>query len=143
MKTSTIPPQAPSWLLVDAEGQNLGRLAASVATLLRGKHKASFSPHQLCGDQVVVINAAKLDFHPVKLQRKQYAKHTGYIGHLKVTSLERMMKEKPEEVIERAVKGMLPSNRLRAQMLKRLHVSADDQHAHTAQTPSPVSLSSK
>lgn len=142
MKTSTVKPAAPKWILVDAEGQNLGRLATQVATMLRGKNKPSFSPHQVCGDHVVVINAEKLAIHPVKLRRKTYKKHSGYLGHLKTTTLDDMMEKKPEEVIERAVKGMIPANRLRPQMLKMLHVYKGSEHAHTAQKPEPLPLHS-
>ena len=140
MKTSTMKPPAPKWILVDAADKNLGRLAAQVASLLRGKHRPGFSPHQLWGDQVVVINASKLKFHPVKLRRKTYFKHSGYIGHLRATSLETMMEERPVQVIEKAVQGMLPKNRLRAQMLKRLHVFAESEHTHEAQKPVPLAV---
>lgn len=140
MKTSTIPVSAPKWLLIDAEGQSLGRLSAQVAMVLRGKHRPEFSPHQLCGDQVVVINAAKLDFHPTKLHRKEYHKHTGFLGHVKTISLKDLMAKDPTEVIRKAVKGMLPANRLRPQMLKRLHVYAESTHEHDAQKPVPFSL---
>lgn len=139
MKTSTVKPEAPKWILLDADGQNLGRLATKAASFLRGKHRPSFSPHQLCGDHVVIINASKLKFHPVKLRRKTYSKHTGYIGHLRTTSLDKMMQDRPTEVIERAVKGMLPSNRLRVSMLKRLHVFAEAEHKYDAQKPIPLS----
>lgn len=138
MKTSTLPITAPQWILIDANEQNLGRLATRVALLLRGKHKVSFSPHQPCGDHVVVINAGKLKFHPVKLYRKTYAKHSGFIGHLKVQSLGQLMEKDPADVIVRAVKGMLPANRLRIQLLKRLHVSVDEKHDHEAQKPVPI-----
>ncbi|MCF7844252.1 MAG: 50S ribosomal protein L13 [Kiritimatiellales bacterium] len=140
MKTSTIPTSAPKWLMIDAEGQSLGRLSTQVATLLRGKHRPEFSPHQLCGDQVVVINAAKLNFHPTKLHRKVYNRHTGFMGHLKTMNLKELMEKDPTQVIEKAVKGMLPANRLRPQMLKRLHVYVDDKHEHDAQKPVPFPL---
>ena len=142
MKTTIVKPSAPRWLLIDAEGQNLGRLAAEVAALLSGKHRPAFSPHQVHGDQVIVVNAAQLKFHPVKFRRKVYRKHTGYIGHLKTKSLGAMMEERPEEVIERAVKGMMPHNRLRKEMLKRLHVSAGLEHDHAAQQPENYRLAS-
>lgn len=141
MKTSTIPVQAPKWVIIDADGQSLGRVAAKVAHLLRGKHRPSFSPHQLCGDHVVVVNISKLGFHPTKLDRKTYTKHTGYIGHLRTTSLRKMMEDRPTEVMVKAVKGMLPSNRLATQMLKRLHVFAEAEHDHEAQQPEPLSIS--
>ncbi len=140
MKTSTLPPAAPQWLLVDAEGQNLGRLAAKVAHILRGKHRRAFAPHQLCGDQVIVLNASKLAFHPRKYLRKTYVDHTGYPGHLRRTSLRAMMEVRPTQVVERAVRGMLPKNRLRPQMLKRLHVFPGAEHPHAAQQPVPLSV---
>lgn len=140
MKTSTIPAPAPQWVIVDASDQSLGRIAARIAHVLRGKHRPSFSPHQLCGDHVVVINASKLALPQKKLMQKTYKKHTGYIGHLRSKTLGKMMEEGPEKVVELAVKGMLPSNRLRPQMLKRLHVSADENHKYEAQQPTPLPL---
>lgn len=139
MKTTTVKEPASKWVLIDAEGQNLGRLAARVAFILRGKHRATFSAHKVSGDNVIVINAAKLKFHPTKLFRKQYVSHSGYLGHMSMTSLERMMEKKPTSVIERAVRGMLPANRLRPTLLKRLHVYADAAHNHEAQKPEVIS----
>lgn len=141
MKTSHPKPADPKWILIDAEGQNLGRMATQIAMILRGKTKASFSPHQLCGDHVIVINAQKLHFHPTKHRRKVYVKHTGYIGHLKTWSLQEMIDKKPTEMVTRAVKGMLPKNRLANQMLKRLHVYAGSEHTHEAQKPEPLTVS--
>ncbi len=141
MRTSSPKPAEPKWILIDAEGQNLGRLAVKVAMILRGKNRASFSPHQLCGDQVVVINAAKLHFDSSKHRRKIYVKHTGYLGHIKTWSLQEMIDKKPTDMIEIAVKGMLPKNRLARQMLKRLHVFAGAEHSHEAQQPTVLSLS--
>ncbi len=140
MKTSMPKPAEPQWILIDAEGQNLGRLAAKVAMILRGKTKASFTPHQLCGDHVIVINARKLHFHPTKHRRKVYVKHTGYLGHIQTRSLQDMIDKKPTDMIKIAVKGMLPKNRLAQRMLKRLHVSADATHKHEAQTPVSLTL---
>ncbi len=135
MKTTTLKPADPKWVLIDAEGQNLGRMAAQIATILRGKNRASFSPHQLCGDHVIVINAQKLYFHPTKHRRKIYVSHSGYLGHLKTRSLKDMIEKKPTEMVEKAVKGMLPKNRLARKMLKRLHVYAEGEHQHEAQQP--------
>lgn len=134
-------PEAPKWLLVDAEGQSLGRLSAKVASVLRGKHKPSFSPHEIHGDHVVVVNAGKLQFHPTKLYRKKYYKHTGYTGNLKTSTLKEAMEKDPTKVIEKAVKGMLPDNRLRNKMLKRLHVFPESDHTLLAQKPVPLPLS--
>lgn len=141
MKTSTIPTQAPEWHVVDAENQSLGRMSAAIAHVLRGKHRPSFSPHQLCGDHVVVINVDKMALNARKLQQKEYVKHTGYLGHIKATPLKEMMQKKPETVLEKAVQGMLPKNKLRAQMLKRLHVFTGSEHSYAAQKPSPLSIS--
>ena len=138
MRTSTPKPPAPRWLLIDAEGQVLGRLAARVAMMLRGKHRPEFSPHLLAGDHVVVINAAKLKMSPSKFRRKTYFTHTGYIGHLRALPLEKMMEERPAEVIEKAVYGMLPGNRLRPLAMKRLHVLAGAEHRFSAQKPIPT-----
>ncbi|MDA1209075.1 MAG: 50S ribosomal protein L13 [bacterium] len=138
MKTSIIPTAEPKWVIVDAEGQTVGRIATKIASTLRGKHNLAFSPHQLCGDHVVVINAAKLAFPQKKLLQKLYRSHSGYLGHLKTTTLKQMMDKKPENVVTIAVRRMLPANRLRAQMLKRLHVYAEDQHKHEAQQPTPL-----
>lgn len=140
MKTSTIPVSAPTWIIIDASGQTLGSIATTAAHRLRGKHKPTFAPHQLCGDHVIVINASDLALEQRKLQQKTYYKHTGYLGHLKATSLKEMLEKHPERVIEHAIKGMLPKNRLRTQMLKRLHVFAGAEHTHEAQQPEPVSL---
>lgn len=140
MRTSYAKHGDPAWHVIDAKGQMLGKVAVAAATLLRGKHKASFAPHQLCGDHVVVINAAGLKFEGSKPMKKIYHKHTGYAGGLKSTSLEVMMRSEPTRVIEIAIKGMLPRNKMRAQQLKRLHVFADGNHTHEAQQPVPFSL---
>ena len=140
MRTTTVPVSAPQWFLVDAAGQSLGRLATAVAHVLRGKHKPSFSPHQLCGDQVIVINAKDLRFGGRQLQQKEYRSHSGYLGHLKATRLKDMVAKQPARVIELAVKGMLPKNKLRPLQLKRLHVYAAAEHKHEAQQPQPLPL---
>jgi large subunit ribosomal protein L13 len=140
MKTSTLKPQAPRWILLDAEGQVLGRLAVKIAHLLRGKHRAAYSPHQIHGDHVVVINARKLKMMPSKFRRKTYFKHSGYLGHMKVIPLQTMFQERPAELIEQSVRGMLPVNRLRPIALKHLHVFADAEHTFAAQKPSPLPL---
>ena len=140
MKTSTLPVTAPTWYIIDANEQNLGRVATKAAQVLRGKHKPSFSPHQVCGDTVIVINAGKLTFTPKKLLQKEYISHTGYFGHVKSIRLTDQLIKHPERVIELAVKGMLSKNRLRAQMLNRLHVFAGAEHVHAAQKPVPLPL---
>ena len=140
MKTSTPKPPAPKWLLIDADGQTLGKVAVKAAHILRGKHRVTFSPHQLLADHIVVINAGKLALPPKKGLRKTYYRHTGYPGNMKVTSLTSMMSRDSAFVIENAVKGMLEANRLRVQMLKRLHVYNDDKHPYEAQQPQAISL---
>jgi large subunit ribosomal protein L13 len=141
MKTSTLPPSAPAWHLIDAEGQSLGKIAVKAAMVLRGKHKVTFSPHQNCGDHVVIINAGKIALPPKKGMRKMYHRHTGYPGNMKHASLTDMLEKKPTFPIENAVKGMLDDNRLRRQILKRLHVFAESEHPYAAQKPAPLPLS--
>ncbi len=141
MKTTTVPVSAPHWHLVDADGQTIGFIASKVAHVLRGKHRPTFSPHQLCGDHVVIINIAKLAVTPEKGRRKTYFDHTGRLGSGSITSLAKMMEKSPEDVIHMAVYGMLPKNRLRPQMLKRMHLCAGPQHKYAAQKPQPLNLS--
>ena len=124
---------APKWHVVDARGQRLGRLASDVARVLQGKHSPNYSAHELTGDFVVVINAADIGISGNKLAQKIYYRHTGYVGHLKQRTLSEMLTRFPERVIERAVKGMLPRNRLARRMLRRLKVYATDTHPHEAQ----------
>lgn len=118
------------WHIIDAKGRVLGRLATEVAQLLMGKHKPIFSRHLDAGDFVVVINAAKVDVSGNKEKQKLYQRHSGYPGSLKSITLEEMLKTKPERVIEHAVKGMLPKNRLGNAMIKKLKVYAGDSHPH-------------
>ncbi|UPA22812.1 50S ribosomal protein L13 [Candidatus Peribacteria bacterium] len=140
MKTSTIKPEAPKWYLIDADGQTIGKVAVKAAHMLRGKHKVTFSPHQLCGEHIVVINAAKMKLPPKKGLRKTYHRHTGFPGNMKHVTLDVMMEKKPEYVVENAVKGMLEDNRLRREILKRLHVYADAEHPYAAQQPAPLTI---
>jgi large subunit ribosomal protein L13 len=140
MKTSFVKQPAPEWLLIDAEGQTIGKIAARAAAILRGKHRPTFAAHMLCADHIVVINAAKVHLPPKKGLRKTYYRHTGFVGNMKVASLTWMLEKKPNYVIEHAVKGMITANRLREQMLKRLHVFADDQHTFAAQKPKAISI---
>ena len=123
------------WYVVDAEGQTLGRLAAEVAKVLRGKNKPEFTPHIDTGDNVIVINAEKIKVTGKKLDQKVYYHHSDYIGGMKETTLREMMAKKPEQVIELAVKGMLPKGPLGRTMIKKLHVYAGAEHAHQAQKP--------
>ena len=123
------------WYVVDAEGQTLGRLAAEVAKVLRGKNKPEFTPHIDTGDNVIVINAENIKVTGNKLDQKVYYHHSDYVGGMKETTLREMMAKKPEQVIELAVKGMLPKGPLGRTMIKKLHVYAGAEHAHQAQKP--------
>jgi len=128
------------WYLVDANGKTLGRLAAEVASVLRGKNKPQFTPHVDTGDYVIVINAEKVAVTGHKLQDKLYRHHTGYVGGLKSLTLKEMLEKKPTEVIEHAVRGMLPKGTLGNQMYKKLHVYAGPEHPHTAQQPEVLEI---
>ena len=129
-----------SWWVVDATDQTLGRLATRIATLLEGKHKPIYSPHIDTGDHVVVLNAAKIRVTGDKLRQKSYFRHSGYPGGLREESLGALLDRKPELVIERAVKGMLPQNRLGRAMFRKLKVYRGAEHPHQAQQPSPITL---
>jgi len=131
---------AKDWLVIDAEGIVLGRLATHVATFLRGKHKPTFTAHLDMGDNVIVINAAKVKLTGQKLDKKVYLHHTGYMGGQRVTPVKKLMETRPEEVILRAVKGMLPRTKLGRKMLTNLRVYAGAEHPHTAQQPASVEL---
>lgn len=128
------------WLLVDAEGKTLGRLASEIAKILRGKHKPTFTPHVDGGDFVVVINADKIRVTGDRLDSKKYYRHSGYMGGLKEISLRRMLETHPERVLELAVRGMLPKNRLGRKMFKKLKVYAAPTHPHAAQQPRRIDL---
>ncbi|MDX1345252.1 MAG: 50S ribosomal protein L13 [Sedimenticolaceae bacterium] len=123
------------WYVVDAEGKTLGRLATEIARRLRGKHKPEYTPHVDTGDYIVVINAEKIRVTGNKMQQKMYHHHTGYIGNLKSISLEKQLQKAPERVIETAVRGMMPKNKLGRAMFKKLRVYAGSEHQHTAQQP--------
>ncbi|MCD6156252.1 MAG: 50S ribosomal protein L13 [Candidatus Atribacteria bacterium] len=119
------------WYLFDASKYILGRLASQIAIILQGKHKPQYSPHIDLGDCVVVINAKKVKVTGRKLEEKKYYRHTGYVGHLKEETLKELLERKPEEVIYRAVKNMLPKNKLQKRRLRRLKVFADEKHPYT------------
>ena len=123
------------WYVVDATGMTLGRLSSEVAKILRGKNKPIFTPHMDTGDNVIVINAAKVAVTGKKLDQKIYYNHSGYVGGMKETRLRDKLAKKPEQVIELAVKGMLPKGPLGRQMYKKLHVYAGPEHKHAAQKP--------
>ena len=123
------------WYVIDAEGKVLGRLATRVATLLRGKHKPTFTPHVDTGDFVVVVNAKKVTLTGKKMKDKKYYHHTGYPGGIRETPAEKLLSRKPTELVKRAVKGMLPKTTLGRQMLRKLKVYAGPTHPHEAQRP--------
>jgi large subunit ribosomal protein L13 len=123
------------WLVVDAAGKTLGRLASYVATRLRGKHRPIFTPHMDTGDHVIVVNAAQIQVTGKKSQQKIYRRHSGWPGGLKEIPLERMMQRHPERVVELAISGMLPKNRLGRKIFKKLKVYAGPEHPHQAQSP--------
>ena len=127
-----------AWFVVDAEGQTLGRLASTVATVLRGKHKPIYSPSVDCGDYVIVLNADKVAVTGKRLEQKRYYRHSLYIGGLKEISLRDQLQQHPERVIESAVRGMLPKNALGRKMFKKLKVYAGGEHPHQAQLPQPM-----
>jgi large subunit ribosomal protein L13 len=129
-----------NWYVVDAAGQTLGRLATQIATVLRGKHKPAFSPAVDSGDFVIVVNAEKIHTTGRKLDQKMYYRYSGYPGGLKATTLRRMLAMHPERVIEHAVRGMLPKNRLGRRMLKRLKAYAGPDHPHQAQGPQSLEI---
>ena len=126
---------ARKWYVIDANDLPLGRVAAKAAHVLRGKHKVTFTPHVDCGDYVIIINASKVKLTGNKLNDKMYYNHSGYTGGLRVRSAKVMKESYPEEMIERAVKGMLPKGRLGRQMYKKLFVYAGEEHKHEAQKP--------
>jgi large subunit ribosomal protein L13 len=128
------------WFVVDANGEVLGRLASKVAIILRGKHKPSFTPHVDCGDNVIVINADKVKLTGNKMTEKQYLRHSGYPGGQRAETPEDLLARKPEAVVEKAVKGMLPKNRLGSAIFRNLYVFAGESHPHEAQQPKKLDL---
>ena len=144
MRTYTATPKdiEHRWYVIDADGMVLGRLAAEVAKIIRGKHKPMFTPHMDTGDNVIVINASKVKVTGRKAEQKQYFRHTGYMGHERFTTFARMLEKHPERVIEKAVYGMLPKTTLGRQKLRlRLRVYPDAEHPHVAQQPTVLTFS--
>ncbi len=129
-----------SWYVVDAQGQTLGRLTSRIASILRGKHKPEFTPHVDCGDYVIVVNAEKVHVTGQKMNQKKYYRHSGYPGGLKQITLRDQLQKFPNRVIELAVRGMLPKNRLGRQMFKKLKVYSGTAHPHEAQQPETLEL---
>jgi large subunit ribosomal protein L13 len=144
MKTYTAKPREieQTWYLVDAEGRTLGRLATQIADVLRGKGKPQYTPHVDTGDFVVVVNAEKVRVTGNKLEQKVYYRHSGYPGGLRKRTLAEQLARRPEEVLRRAVRGMLPNNRLAAAQLRKLRIYAGPEHPHAAQNPVTLEVSS-
>jgi large subunit ribosomal protein L13 len=144
MKTYSAKPHEieQAWRLVDADGRTLGRLATEIADVLRGKHKPVYTPHVDTGDFVVVVNAEKVRVTGKKLEQKIYYRHSGYPGGLRERTLAEQLERRPEEVIRRAVRGMLPKNKLAAAQLRKLKIYAGPEHPHAAQNPAPLKESS-
>jgi large subunit ribosomal protein L13 len=128
------------WYVVDADGQTLGRLATRIADTLRGKDKAQYTPHVDTGDFVVVVNAEKVRVTGNKLDQKRYYRHSGYPGGLRSRTLREQLERRPTEVIRKAVKGMLPKNRLARQQINKLKIYAGPEHPHEAQAPQPLEV---
>ncbi len=128
------------WYLIDAEGETLGRLATKVATILRGKHKVTYTPHVDTGDYVIIVNASKVNLTGKKLDNKMYYDHSGFPGGLRERTAKEMVNNYPVEMVERAVKGMLPHGRLGRQMAKKLFVYAGPEHEQIAQKPEKISV---
>jgi large subunit ribosomal protein L13 len=145
MKTYVATPatRERNWLVVDANGQTLGRLATQIADTLRGKNKPEYTPHCDTGDFVIVVNAEKISVTGNKRQEKRYYRHSGYPGGLRSRTLQEMLDRRPEEVIRKAVKGMLPRNRLGRAQLTKLKVYAGPDHPHAAQKPEPMEIESR
>ncbi len=131
------------WYVIDAKDIPLGRLATKAATMLRGKHKATYTPHVDCGDNVIIINAKDVLLTGNKLANKKYYNHSRYAGGLRERTAREMKEKYPEEMVERAIKGMLPKGRLGRQMYTKLHVYAGSEHPHTAQKPKTVEMERK
>jgi large subunit ribosomal protein L13 len=129
------------WLLVDAENETLGRLASRVAFLLRGKHKTNYTPHVDCGDNIVIINAEKIQLTGKKMDDKTYIRHTGYPGGQRFATPRELLRKKPEAIIEKAVRGMLPKNRLGRELFRNLYVYVGNEHKQEAQQPKKINLS--
>ena len=128
------------WYVIDAKNIPLGRVASKAAVMLRGKHKATYTPHIDCGDNIIIINASEVLLTGNKLENKKYYNHSRYVGGLRERTAKEMKENYPEEMMERAIKGMLPKGRLGRQMYKKLHVYAGAEHPHTAQQPKTIDL---
>jgi large subunit ribosomal protein L13 len=140
----TLTPKADQitkeWLLVDAENEIVGRLATKVASLLRGKYKTNFTPHLDCGDNVIVINAEKIRFSGAKMENKEYVHYSGYPGGQKKATPKEVLRKKPAYILEEAIRGMLPKNRLGAELFRNLRVFVGNEHDHEAQKPRLINI---
>ncbi|MDR2848562.1 MAG: 50S ribosomal protein L13 [Bacteroidales bacterium] len=128
------------WVIVDAQNEVVGRLCARIALVLRGKHKPTYTPHVDCGDNVIVINAEKIRFTGNKLAKKEYVRYTGYPGGQRIVTADNLLRNKPIAVVEKGVKGMLPKNKLGAELFRNLHVYAGTEHPHESQQPKTINL---
>ncbi len=128
------------WYVIDATDQIVGKLAVRITDIIRGKTKPCYTPNANCGDHVIVINAEKVVFSGNKLEQKEYFHHTGYFGGIRSVTAQELLEKKPEEVLENAVKGMLPKNRLSKQIVKQLKVYSGSEHPHATQNPTPLSV---
>ncbi|MCB9252563.1 MAG: 50S ribosomal protein L13 [Flavobacteriales bacterium] len=128
------------WYVVDAEGKTLGRLSSGIAKIIRGKNKPDFTPHVDCGDNIIVLNASKIKLSRDKMITKEYVSYSGYPGGQKLTSARNLLAKKPEALVEKAVKGMLPKNRLGRQIFNNLYVFAGNEHPHQAQKPETIEI---
>jgi large subunit ribosomal protein L13 len=137
---SHLADQDRQWYVVDAQDVVLGKLATEVANVLRGKNKASFTPNVDCGDNVIIINADKVHLSGRKMEQKLYRSHSGYLGHLKEVTAKDVMAKKPTKIVENAVYGMLPKNKLRKHFFKKLYVYAGPEHKHAGQNPTPLEV---
>ncbi|MBU1152074.1 50S ribosomal protein L13 [Patescibacteria group bacterium] len=142
MKTHT--PKAEeierNWYLIDAKDKVLGKIATVVADKLRGKDRPTFTPHMDCGDYIIIINADKIQMTGGKMNKKMYARHSGYPSGYREETAAKLMERKPTKVLELAISGMLPKNKLRSVFMKKLHLYAGEEHPHTAQTPKPLEV---
>jgi large subunit ribosomal protein L13 len=142
-KSANTATSGKKWVLVDADGQTVGRLASEVASIIRGKRKPNYTPHADCGDNVIIINASKAVFSGNKLSDKQYVRYTGYPGGQKSLTAQEVLNKKPEVVLEKAIKGMLPKNTLGRQLYSNLKVYTGAEHKHEAQKPEVITLNTK
>ena len=142
-KSANTATSGKKWLLVDAEGQTVGLLASEVASIIRGKRKPNYTPHADCGDNVIIVNASKAVFTGNKLSDKQYVRYTGYPGGQRSLSAQEVLEKRPERVLEKAIKGMLPKNTLGRQLFRNLKVYAGAEHNHEAQKPEAITLNTK